>query len=141
MSWIILGLLSAVFASLVAIFGKMGLTSLDSTFATAVRSVIMAVFMIIFSLSLGKLSWPALSALGGKEWLILGAAGIAGALSWLAYFAALKLGPATSVAALDRLSIVFVVVFAILALGERFTWEKALGAVLVALGAFLITLK
>jgi transporter family protein len=131
--------LSAVFAALVAIFGKIGLSGIDSTLATAVRSVIMAAFLTIVALALGKASL--LSSLNGKLLSFIALSGIAGALSWLLYFSALKQGPASGVAALDRLSVVFVLLFAILALGEHLTWKTGLGAILVTIGAILMTLR
>lgn len=93
MSWIFYAFLSAGFAALVAIFGKVGIQNLDSTLATTVRSVIMAVFLLIVSLGLGKFKGFEVSAFTGKEWLFIVLAGIAGALSWLFYFFALKHGP------------------------------------------------
>lgn len=132
-------MLSAVFAALVAIFGKIGLSGIDSTLATAVRSVIMAAFLTIVALALGKASL--LSSLNGKLLSFIALSGIAGALSWLLYFSALKQGPASGVAALDRLSVVFVLLFAILALGEHLTWKTGLGAILVTIGAILMTLR
>ena len=136
MSWITLSLLSAGFAALVSIFAKVGLQGIDTTVATTVRAVIMAGFLVIVALSLGKLSFGSLPQ--GKELLFIILSGIAGALSWLAMFAALKVGPAPGVAALDRLSVVFVLVFSILFLGTQFTWKAAAGAGLIVLGALLM---
>lgn len=141
MSWIFYAFLSAGFAALVAIFGKVGIQNLDSTLATTVRSVIMAVFLLIVSLGLGKFKGFEVSAFTGKEWLFIVLAGIAGALSWLFYFFALKHGPAGAVSAIDRTSIIFVVVLAAIFLGEGFGWKHAFGAIFVALGAYLITMK
>lgn len=134
MSWIILALLSALFAALVAIFGKLGLGGIDTTLATTIRSIIMAAALTIFAVSLGKFD---LSRVDGKALLTIALSGLAGALSWLFYFAALKTGPAPAVAALDRLSIVFVLILAILFLGEALTWKTGLGALLIMSGAIL----
>lgn len=136
MSWILLSILSAVFAALVSIFAKVGLQGVDTTVATTVRAVIMAGFLVIVALSIGKLSLGSIPQ--GKELLFIILSGIAGALSWLAMFAALKMGPAPGVAALDRLSVVFVLVFSILFLGTQFTWKAAGGAVLIVAGALLM---
>ncbi|MEK7531582.1 MAG: EamA family transporter [Patescibacteria group bacterium] len=136
--WILFGLLSAVFASLVAIFGKMGLQKVDPTLATAIRSVIMASFMIVTAASLGKFTGVSVDTLNGKEWLLIALAGVAGALSWLFYFSALRMGPASAVAALDRLSVAFVIIFSLLFLGEAFKWKTILGGLLIVLGALLI---
>lgn len=135
-SWILFALLSAVFAALVGIFGKVGLKDVDTTLATAVRAVIMAGFLVLMALSLGK--WDLITSIQGKPLLFIALSGIAGALSWLAYFAALKVGPASGVAALDRLSVVFVLVFAVAFLAEALTWKNALGALLIVGGALLM---
>jgi transporter family protein len=123
----------------VAIFGKIGVASVDSTLATTVRSVIMALFLIVVSLLLGKAKL--LTSLDSKAFLFIILAGIAGALSWIFYFYALKLGPASAVAALDRLSVVFVLLFAVLFLGENLTWKAGIGALFLILGAILLSWK
>lgn len=76
-----------------------------------------------------------------KDWMLIVFAGIAGALSWLFYFLALKNGLATKVAVVDRLSLVFVIILAALFLGEHIGWKTAIGAVLMIIGAIVITLK
>lgn len=136
MSWIPLALIGAVFAALVAILGKIGLQGLDTTVATTVRAAIMAVFLIIVSLTLGKLHLSALPH--GKPLLFIILSGVAGALSWLFMFGALKIGPAPGVSALDRLSVVFVLIFSALFLGASLTWKSSLGAALIAIGAMLM---
>ena len=108
--WLFYAFLSALSAALVAIFGKLGFKTLDSTLATTIRSIIMALFLILVSLSLKKFHGFSMSSLSGRDWILIILAGIAGALSWLFYFFALKNGPATSVVSIDRLSIVFVVI-------------------------------
>ncbi len=138
--WIFYALLAAVFAAAVAIFGKLGLKSIDPTLATAVRSVIMAGFLVSAAFVLQKFNGFSLSSFTGKEWVLIICAGIAGALSWLFYFTALKVGPAGGVSALDRLSVVFVVVLAAIFLGEVLTWKTALGALLITGGALLFVL-
>ena len=138
-SWILFALLSAFFAGLVAIFGKIGVQGVDSTLATTVRSIVMAVFLIITSAALGKASL--IGMLDKKALFYIVLSGIAGALSWIAYFIALKQGPATPVAALDRTSVIFVLLFSALFLSEQLTWKSGLGASFVALGAVLLTLK
>lgn len=137
--WILFSIFSAVFAALVAILGKIGIANIDTTLATTVRAVVMALFLVFVSLALGKGSF--LSAIGSKPLLFIVLSGIAGALSWLFYFFALKIGPASAVAALDRLSVVFVLIFALLFLGEQFTLKSGLGALFVTIGAILMVLK
>ncbi len=133
--YIIFALLSAVAAALVAVFGKIGLGKVDTTLATAIRAVVMAVLLVLASLILKK--WD-LSQISNKAYLFTFLAGLAGAASWLFYFLALKLGPATSVAALDRLSVVFVILFAALFLGESLSVKSVLGGLLIVSGALLL---
>lgn len=138
-SWILFALLSAATAAAVAIFGKIGISKVDTTLATSVRAVIMAVFLVAVAGILGK--FKLLSTIDNKALTFIIFSGIAGALSWLFYFLALKYGPAAGVAALDRLSVVFVVILAALFLGDSLTWKSGLGAVLITFGAILLTLK
>lgn len=135
--WVFLALASAFFAALVAIFGKVGLERVDPTLATTIRGVIMAAILVLASAIGGK--FGGLASMSGRAWWAILAAGIAGALSWLFYFLALKLGTASHVAAIDRLSIVFVIILAALFLGEALTWKLALGGTLMVFGALLIT--
>jgi len=138
MNWIILALLSAFFAALVSIFGKIGLEKLDTTLATTIRSGIMFGVLLLFSLftnTFQNLKQVDLKALG-----ILALAGISGAISWLFYFSALKKGPASGVASLDRLSLVFVFFLAIIFLGENLTIKTFIGTVFMIAGILLFTL-
>jgi transporter family protein len=139
--YIFYAFLSAIFAAGVAILGKLGLKGLDSTLATTVRSVIMAGFLVVTSALLGKLSQISAGMFSGKQWALIVGSGIAGALSWLFYFFALQNGNAGAVSAIDRMSLVFVILLAAVFLGESLTWKIGLGAVLMALGAILIVLK
>jgi transporter family protein len=136
--WLPLALLSAFFAALIAIFGKIGLSKVDTTTATMLRAMIMFLTLLAAVLLSGKLS--SVNALTGKQffWIVL--AGIAGALSWLFYFWALKLGKASQVAPIDRLSAVFVVLLAALFLGESVGWKTAIGSALMVLGAIFVAL-
>lgn len=139
--WLIYAFLSAIAAALVAILAKMGLKNIDSTLATTVRSIIMAGFLFLTALSLKKFQGFSLSSFNQKEWLLIVLAGIAGAVSWLFYFYALKEGMASKVVAIDRLSLVFVIVLAAVFLGEKLSWQTSIGAIIMAFGAILITLK
>lgn len=136
--WILLALGSASFAALVAVFGKLGVQNVDSTLATAVRAIVMAVFLILVVLFLGKTEL--LSSINGTALFYIVLSGIAGALSWLCYFFALQLGPAHGVAAIDRLSVVFVLILAALFLSENITWKTGIGAALLTAGAILMVL-
>lgn len=138
MGWIILSVLSAFFASLVAILGKFGLKNIDPTLATTIRALVMAGFFVITSIALGK--FHSIDQIQGRTFWIIVGAGIAGALSWLCYFWALKSGPATAVSAIDRGSIVFVVILALVFLGEALTWKTIIGSLLVVLGTLFFVL-
>jgi transporter family protein len=140
MNYIILALLSALTASLVAIFGKLGLKNVDPTIATTIRSLIMAGFLVIVSLFLKKFENFSLNLFTSKDLLLIILAGISGALSWLFYFWALKFGPASHVAVIDRLSLVFVILLSALILGEVFNLKVFLGMILIVIGAILIVL-
>lgn len=130
--WILFGFLSALFAALVAIFGKIGIKELDTTLATTVRAVIMALFLILASLFLNKFSL--INQINSKALIFIILAGISGALSWLFYFWALKLGEAKAVAVLDRFSVVLVVILAGLLLGEVITLKNWIGILLITAG-------
>jgi bacterial/archaeal transporter family protein len=139
--WIIYAFLSAFFAALVAIFAKLGLKDIDSTLATTIRALIMAGFLVVVSVALKKWSGFTMDSLSNRDWLLIILASVAGAISWLFYFAAIKYGFASGAAAIDRLSIVFVVFLAALFLGETLGWQSVLGAIMITAGAFLITFK
>ncbi|MFA5854177.1 MAG: EamA family transporter [Patescibacteria group bacterium] len=136
--WLPLALLSAFFAALIAIFGKIGLSRVDTTTATMLRAMIMFLVLLAVVLFSGKLS--SVNAFTGKQffWIVL--AGIAGALSWLFYFWALKVGKASQVAPVDRLSAIFVVIFAALFLSEAVGWKTVVGSALMVLGAIFVAL-
>ncbi len=136
MHWSIYALLSAVFAAMVAIFGKIGLKEVDSTLATTIRSIVMAIFLVGVAFTLGKFSF--LNTFNSKAILFIILSGVAGALSWLFYFFAIKSGTVSGVVAIDRTSVIFAFILAILFLSETFTWFKALGAILIAVGAVLL---
>lgn len=139
--WYTYAFLSAITAAGVAIFAKMGLKSLDSVLATTIRSIIMAMFLVITSLFLRRFQGFHLNSLSSKDWLLITLAGLSGALSWLFYFLALKTGLATKVVVIDRLSLVFVVILAAVFLGEAIGWKTVFGSLLVVSGAILISLK
>ncbi|MCU0680182.1 MAG: EamA family transporter [Planctomycetes bacterium] len=139
--WFFYALLSAIFAAGVAIVGKLGLKNLDSTLATTIRAIIMAIFLFVVSLSLKKFRGFNFHSLSNNDWLFIILAGIFGALSWLFYFFALKHGQATPVVAIDRLSLVFVLVLSIMFLGESFSIKALIGALLMVSGAIIISLK
>jgi bacterial/archaeal transporter family protein len=138
MSWIAWALLSAVFAAATAILAKLGVAGVDSNFATAVRTTVVVIFSWLVVYAMRQPGTFQVSS--RKTWLFLCLSGMATGLSWLCYFRALQLGPASRVAPLDKLSVLLVIVFATLFLGEKMTWGKALGGLLIAAGAILVSL-
>jgi len=138
MSWIFFAILSAIFAALVAIFGKIGISNLDNTLATTVRAFIMFLFLGGVSLYLGVFN--KINQIDSKALTYISLSGIAGALSWLCYFYALKKGPVSGVAALDRLSVVFVLIFSVLFLSQSLNLKTVIGAILITIGAILFAI-
>lgn len=139
--WLIYAFFSSITAALVAIFAKIGLKDIDSTLATTIRAIIMALFLFVVSFSLKKFEGFSINSLSSRDWLLIILAGISGALSWLFYFLALKYGLVSKVVAIDRMSLVFAIILAALFLGEALGWKSVLGAALMIIGAILITLK
>ncbi|PLS18244.1 EamA family transporter [Bacillus sp. M6-12] len=139
--WLIYALLAAVSAALVSIFGKIGLKNFDPNTATAVRAIIMAIFLIgvvAFEGNLGKI--PEIIS-QKKTFLFIILSGIAGATSWLFYFMALKVGKISQVAPIDKLSVVIATVAAILFFGERISIVNGVGVALIAIGVVLTALN
>jgi transporter family protein len=137
--WFYWALFSAVFASLTAIFAKIGLEGVDSDFATLIRTGIILFAIMWFVYYTGKWSDP--FALHRKTWVFLTLSGLATGASWLCYFRALQIGEAAKVAPVDKLSVVLVAIFAVLFLGERPAMKDWLGIFLVAGGVVLLGLK
>jgi transporter family protein len=136
--WLIYAVLSAVAAAFVGIFGKMGMSQLNSSLATAVRSAVMTVFLLGFVTAMGR--WDKLHAVRGWPLLSIVLSGVAGAVSWLFYFKAIQLGKVSQVAPVDKLSMPFAVILAVLILQERFAWFNWMGVALVVGGAYLASL-
>jgi transporter family protein len=136
--WRFFALGSAFFAALTAIFGKVGVSDINSDLATFYRTiVILAVSALLVSV---RHEWqpPATLSYKGLGYLVL--SGIATGLSWLCYFRALQMAPASRVAPIDKFSVVLVVLFAVSVLGERLTWKVGIGALLIAGGVILTAL-
>ncbi|MEM2946984.1 MAG: EamA family transporter [Candidatus Bathyarchaeia archaeon] len=138
MNWFILAILDAFFAALVAIFAKVGLQAVDSNVATAIRTIVMMVFTLGFVIAIGK--GPQLTQLTSKDMLFIALSGVAGAISWLLYFAALKLTEASKVAPIDRASVLFVLVLSALVLGEKITLKTATAGILIFIGVLLLAI-
>ncbi|WP_426106128.1 EamA family transporter [Massilia sp. TSP1-1-2] len=137
--WLYWALLSAVFAALTAIFAKIGIEGVDSDMATLIRTGIILIVLSAFIAYARKWSNPL--DLSPRTWLFLGLSGLATGASWVCYFRALKLGEASKVAPVDKLSLVLVAVFAFAFLGERPSLREWLGIALVAGGVLLLAWK
>lgn len=135
-AWIGWALLSAVFAAATAILAKIGVAGVDSNLATAIRTTVVVIFAWAIALALGK--HGEIRQVEPKTWLFLALSGLATGLSWLCYFRALQMGPASRVAPLDKLSVVLVIGFAALFLGEKLTPAAVIGGVLIAAGAVVM---
>jgi transporter family protein len=138
--WIVFALLSALTGALVAIFAKIGLQGIDSNTATAIRAVIMAIFLVGLILIQGKLHDIKPILMNNKAFLSIVLSGLAGALSWLFYFVALKNAKVSQVVPIDRLSIVFAILLSFFILGEKISLKAALGALLMVIGAIIVAL-
>ena len=138
--WLFYALLSAVSAAFVSIFGKVGLQGIDSNVATDVRAVIMAVFLIGVVFVQGNFSHLAEVLQDKKGLLFVALSGIAGATSWLFYFLALKYGPVSKVAPIDKLSVVFAVILAVILFGEKVTLVHARAIAMIAAGGLILAI-
>lgn len=139
-AWLVYALLSAISAAMVAVFGKMGLQHLDANTATAIRAVIMALFLVGVVIVQGKLNLISEIIENHKALFFIALSGIAGALSWLFYFMAIKNGQVSQVAPIDKLSVVFAVIFAVILFGEKISLIAAGGVALITLGALMVAL-
>jgi bacterial/archaeal transporter family protein len=138
-SWQLWAVLSAVFAALTAIFAKVGVEGINSDLATLIRTVIVLITLSLILFATGQLSNP--GPISPKSWIFLVLSALGTGASWLCYFRALKLGPATLVAPIDKLSVVLVALFGVTFLGERPSPYGWIGIVLIATGAVLIAFK
>jgi transporter family protein len=138
-SWQAWAVLSAVFAALTAIFAKVGVEGINSDPATLIRTVIVLISLSLILFATGQFSQP--GPISTKSWVFLLLSGLGTGASWLCYFRALKLGPATLVAPIDKLSVVLVALFGVAFLGERPSLYGWLGIALISAGAVLIAIK
>lgn len=138
-NWFYWAILSAVFAALTAIFAKIGIQGVDSDLATLIRTAIIIVVLSAFVAYTGK--WANPFELSAKTWSFLGLSGLATGASWVCYFRALKIGDASKVAPVDKLSLVLVAVFAFTFLGERPSLRDWSGIAMVAGGVLLLAFK
>lgn len=137
--WLIFALGAAVFASLTAIFGKIGVTTINSNMATFVRTVV--ILFVTAAMLSARREWQGLGGMSKKGLVFLVLSGVATGLSWLCYYRALALGPASQVAPVDKLSVVITMVIAFVALGEAPTVPVLVGGALIAAGTLVIALS
>ncbi len=138
MAWLIYACASALAAAATAILAKVGVEGVPSTLATAFRTTI--VLVIAWGLVLAFGERQALLAMPRRSWIFLSLSGVATGLSWLAYFRALQLGPASRVAPIDKLSLPLTIVLAAVVLGESISWKVAAGVAMMTAGALLTML-
>jgi transporter family protein len=137
--WIVWALLSAVFAAATAILAKIGLEGVDSDYATLVRTVVIGLVLGSIVAVTGK--WRNPTTVPPRALLFLTLSGLATGASWICYFRALKIGEASRVAPVDKLSVVLVAVFAVIVLGERPALKDWTGIALVGAGVLLLSLR
>ena len=137
-TWWFWALLSAVFAALTAIFATVGVKEIDSDVATFVRTIVILLSLGLILLALGKFHSP--GEVSTRTWVFLVLSGLATGASWICYFRALKIGDASLVAPVDKLSVVLVAVFGVTLLGEHLSGLQWLGVGFVGCGAVLLVL-
>ena len=135
-SWQLWALLSAAFAALTAIFAKVGIENVNSDFATFIRTVV--ILCALGAILVGTVQWVPVGSVSARTYVFLVLSGLATGGSWICYFRALKLGEASRVAPVDKLSVVLVAVFGVVFLGERLSPPNWLGVALIAAGAVLV---
>ncbi|WP_158916078.1 EamA family transporter [Caulobacter sp. S45] len=138
-AWAVWALGSAAFAALTAIFGKIGVEGIDSNLATFIRVIVILGMTGAIVTATG--GWRPVGTIGGRTWVFLILSALATGGSWLCYYRALKLGPASGVAPIDKLSVALVAIFAATVLGERLSGKNWLGVALVSAGALLLAIK
>ena len=136
--WLILALLSAIFAALTSILAKVGIDGVNSNLATAVRTVI--VVIMAWGMVFLTNAQAGISAINRKSWIFLILSGLATGASWLCYYKALQIGEASKVVPVDKLSVVFTLILAFVFLHEQFTIKSVLGCLLIGAGTLLMVL-
>ena len=137
-AWLVYAFLSAVFASLTSIFGKIGVENVESNLGTAIRTIVVLVMAWVMVFVTGE--QKGIRSIGKKSWVFLFLSGITTGLSWLCYYRALQLGRASQVVSIDKLSVVITLVLAFVFLHEPFTAKSMVGCALVAAGTLFMVL-
>ncbi len=136
--WLVLALLSAVFAALTSILAKIGIDGVNSNLATAIRTVVVLVMawgMVFLTNTQGGIT-----EISNKSWIFLILSGLATGASWLCYYKALQIGEASKVVPIDKLSVVITLVLAFVFLHEQFTLKSGIGAVLITAGTLFMVM-
>jgi len=138
LSWQFWALLSAIFAALTAIFAKIGIEHIHSDFATFLRTIVVLCFLagIVWTTR----QYQSLSSISSRSLFFIVLSGLATGASWLCYFRALKLGNASQVAPIDKLSVVLVAIFGVMFLSERLTMANWAGVGFIVVGALLVAI-
>jgi bacterial/archaeal transporter family protein len=138
-SWQLWAVLSAIFAACTAIFAKVGIENVNSDFATFIRTIVILIALGGILLVTGQFQSP--GSISSKSYTFLVLSGLATGASWICYFRALKLGEASQVAPIDKLSVVMVAIFGVIFLGEKLSMPNWLGIILIGAGAILVGYK
>ncbi|MDY6215743.1 EamA family transporter [Actinobacillus porcinus] len=138
MNWIIFAVGSAFFAGLTAIFGKLGVEGMNSNLATFIRTIV--IFFVTAGIITARNEWQLPQHIAAKPFTFLILSGVATGLSWLLYYRALQLAPASWVAPIDKLSVVIAIVLGVVVLGEPLSMKLILGASLIIAGVLVLTL-
>lgn len=138
MNWIIFAVGSAFFAGLTAIFGKLGVEGMNSNLATFIRTIV--IFFVTAGIITARNEWQLPQHIAAKPFTFLILSGVATGLSWLLYYRALQLAPASWVAPIDKLSVVIAIVLGVVILGEPLSMKLILGASLIIAGVLVLTL-
>ena len=136
--WMILALLSALFAALTSILAKVGIEGVNSNLATAIRTVVVVV--MAWGMVFVTNTQSGILEIGRKSWIFLILSGLATGASWLCYYRALQLGEASKVVPIDKLSVVITLVLAFVFLHEKFTPKSLIGCALIGAGTLLMVL-
>jgi transporter family protein len=136
--WRMFAVASAIFAAFTAIFGKMGVSSISSNLGTFIRTVI--ILVLTAGIVSWKNEWRSPTSLDSKSLLFLVLSGLATGASWLCYYRALQLGPASKVAPIDKLSVAIAIALAVLFLGEQLSVKTVVGGLLIVAGSVVIAL-
>lgn len=136
--WLFFAILSAVFAAATSILAKIGIDGIDSNLATAIRTVV--VLLMAWGMVFITHKEGGISSISSKRWLFLILSGVATGASWLCYFYALKIGDVSKVVPIDKCSLILTILFAVIFLGEAFTWKTLIGSALLLAGTLIMVL-